>query len=78
MCDQRIYGGNVKQQIPNLAGWRERQYLSQSELARRAGISNVTVWRIEHGEAVTHRTIRRIADALGISPAELTADAIPA
>lgn len=47
---------------------RRGKDLSQSELARRAGIARVTVNRLENGQAdaVTFATINRIAEALGI------------
>ena len=53
---------------------RERRYLSQRELAERAGINRNTVWRIE-GSGLTEvhpRTIRKIAEALSVDPATLT------
>ena len=52
---------------------RERRYLSQRELAERAGINRNTVWRIE-GSGLTEvhpRTIRKIAEALSVDPASL-------
>ncbi len=53
---------------------RERQFLSQRELAESAGINRNTVWRIEvSGPTEVHpRTIRKIAEALSIDPASLT------
>jgi transcriptional regulator with XRE-family HTH domain len=53
---------------------RERRYLSQRELAERAGINRNTVWRIEgSGQTEVHpRTIRKIAEALSVEPATLT------
>jgi transcriptional regulator with XRE-family HTH domain len=53
---------------------RERRYLSQRELAERAGINHNTVWRIE-GSGLTEvhpRTIRKLAEALSVDPATLT------
>ena len=53
---------------------RERQFLSQRELAERADINRNTVWRIEaSGLTEVHpRTIRRIGEALSVDPASLT------
>ncbi|HZB08398.1 MAG TPA: helix-turn-helix transcriptional regulator [Rubrobacter sp.] len=53
---------------------RERRFLSQRELADRAGINHNTIWRIEGvGSAEVHpRTIRKIAEALSVDPASLT------
>jgi transcriptional regulator with XRE-family HTH domain len=53
---------------------RERRFLSQRELADRAGINRNTVWRIEtSGLTEVHpRTIRKIAEALSVDPATLT------
>jgi transcriptional regulator with XRE-family HTH domain len=52
---------------------RERAFLSQRELADKAGLNHNTVWRIEgSGAAEVHpRTIRKIAEALSVDPASL-------
>ena len=48
---------------------REKAKLSQEELAERSGISRVTISFIETGklESVTTKTLRQIAEALGVS-----------
>ncbi len=53
---------------------RERAFLSQRELAEKAGLNHNTVWRIEgSGSTDVHpRTIRKLAEALSIDPASLT------
>jgi transcriptional regulator with XRE-family HTH domain len=51
---------------------RERALLTQEELASRAGIGLTTLNRIENDRAEPHfRTIRKLAKALGMDPAEL-------
>jgi transcriptional regulator with XRE-family HTH domain len=51
---------------------REDQVLSQRELARMAGLTQMTVWRLENGFPEAHpQTIRKIAGALGVEPREL-------
>jgi transcriptional regulator with XRE-family HTH domain len=51
---------------------REDQVLSQRELARMAGLTQMTVWRLENGyEQAHHQTIRKIAGVLGLEPREL-------
>ena len=47
---------------------REKLMLSRSELARKAGISMITVDRIEKGKACRIDTKRRIVEALGFNP----------
>ena len=48
-----------------LAAWRRFRGLSQAELARRAGLSQVWVGRIEGGQGYgTQKTRRKLADAL--------------
>lgn len=56
---------------------RERQVLTQRELAERAGIAVDTVNRIEQWPIDNGRprvsTIRKLARALGVKPADLVA-----
>jgi transcriptional regulator with XRE-family HTH domain len=52
--------------------WRERRALSIAELALMAGTCRATLWRAEQGLSTPHpRTRRRIAAALGCSPAQI-------
>jgi DNA-binding XRE family transcriptional regulator len=46
---------------------RESMLLSKSELARKAGISVLTIGRIERGEECRMETMRKIILALGYS-----------
>lgn len=56
----------------NLRRIRLSQFLSQAELARRSGVHTLTITRLETGRtAPSTRTVRALADALGISPANL-------
>lgn len=51
---------------------RERALLTQQELADRAGIGLATLNRIENDRAEPQfRTIRKLAEALGVDPATL-------
>jgi len=51
---------------------REGKFLSHRELATRAGVSPTTVLNLEAGKAEPQRrTVRKLAAALGVSPAEL-------
>ena len=51
---------------------RERELLTQEELASHAGIGVATLNRIEKDRVEPHfRTIRKIARALGVDPKEL-------
>jgi transcriptional regulator with XRE-family HTH domain len=51
---------------------REEKVLSQRELARMAGLTQMTVWRIENGyRDARPGTIRKLAVALGVEPKEL-------
>lgn len=56
----------------NLRRLRLEQFLSQAELARRAGLHALTITRLEAGTtAPSTRTVRALADALGVEPREL-------
>ena len=51
---------------------REERVFSQRELASRAGLTQMTVWRLENGFREAHpQTIRKIAGVLGVEPREL-------
>jgi len=47
---------------------RERLMISKSELARRAGVSLVTLGRIEEGRPCRLDTKRRVVKVLGFNP----------
>jgi transcriptional regulator with XRE-family HTH domain len=54
---------------------RESKFLSQQELAERAGLSRVAITRLESGQvSAQYATIRKLAEALGVEPAELVGD----
>ena len=58
--------------VENLRRLRLERFLSQAELARRAGLHALTVARLEAGAtAPTTRTVRALAEALGVAPGEL-------
>jgi transcriptional regulator with XRE-family HTH domain len=59
--------------LPKLVELRRRRYLSQAELAEKSGVAKNTIHRLETGDATPQlRTIRKLAEALGVTPDELT------
>ena len=63
--DKKTLGGKVRR-------LREELALNQSELAARAGLTDVHVGRIERGESYPRPSTRRLlAEALGVDPKEL-------
>jgi transcriptional regulator with XRE-family HTH domain len=51
---------------------RRERMLSQAELARSAATTQATVSLLERGERTAQpRTVRKLADALGVEPREL-------
>lgn len=54
---------NIGQQIRKA---RDKQGLTQTELAAKAGVSRPTVARVELGVAISIATLEKIADALGL------------
>jgi transcriptional regulator with XRE-family HTH domain len=49
----------------------DRAYSAQ-DLANRAGVNYRTILRLEHGESEAQpRTVRKLAEALGVEPREL-------
>ena len=58
--------------IPRLRELRRQKVLSMRELEEMSGVSYNTIWRLENGvTGAQPRTIRKIAQALGVEPAEL-------
>jgi transcriptional regulator with XRE-family HTH domain len=56
----------------NLRRLRLERFLSQGELARRAGLHAVTLTRLESGTTdPSARSVRALADTLGVEPREL-------
>ncbi len=51
---------------------RTRRFLTQEELAARAGVSPATIVRVERNQAEPHiSTMRKLAEALDVDPTEL-------
>src|SRR5437762_8301277 len=58
----------------NLRRLRLERFLSQGELARRADMHPITLTRLEAGSsAPSTRSVRALADVLGVEPGELAA-----
>jgi transcriptional regulator with XRE-family HTH domain len=58
--------------VERLRELRRKKVLSTRELEEMSGVSYNTIWRLENGKTGAHpRTIRRIAEVLGVDPAEL-------
>jgi DNA-binding XRE family transcriptional regulator len=55
---------NVSNKLKSI---RESRLMSKSELARKAGVSTLTIDRIERGEKCRMETMRKIILALGYS-----------
>lgn len=52
---------------------REKRALSRKDLADRSGVSESAIYRTERGETrLRPSTIRKLANALGVEPDELT------
>jgi transcriptional regulator with XRE-family HTH domain len=58
--------------VERLKELRRERVLSLRELEEKSGVSYNTIWRLEDGRQGAHpRTIRKLADALDVKPAEL-------
>jgi HTH-type transcriptional regulator, competence development regulator len=58
--------------VRRLKELRRLRALSQEELAEESGVGRATISRIERGETGAHgRTLRRLAQALGVGVEEL-------
>jgi transcriptional regulator with XRE-family HTH domain len=62
----------VEVDADKLKALREHNVLSQRELARLAGITHTTLWRLENGHREARpETIRKLAIVLEVEPHEL-------
>ncbi len=59
-----------KNQMNSLKSYRENVFISKAELARKAGISEETITRIEKGKSCRLETKRKIILALGLELSE--------
>jgi transcriptional regulator with XRE-family HTH domain len=58
--------------VERLKELRRERVLSLRELEERSAVSYNTIWRIEDGRQGAHpRTVRKLAEALGVDPKEL-------
>lgn len=57
----------------HLKAWRRKRFVSQSELAVKAGVSKLTVTRLESGRPTRPhpRTVRKLAMALDVRPEQI-------
>lgn len=62
----------------HLKDWRMARFLTQEELAYKAGVSRPTLSRAEQGKLIYGASVRRIAAALHVQPEALLQEAPPA
>ena len=63
---------NMEVDAVKLRKLRERRALSLRELSALSGVNYNSIWRIEAGRTgAKPRTVRRLAEALGVEPYEL-------
>ena len=62
--------------LSRLKDIRLRQALSMRELSERSSVTPTTIVRAEKGRHVYSVTVRKLAKALGVSPAELRGDGV--
>jgi HTH-type transcriptional regulator, competence development regulator len=63
---------SVEVDVTKMKTLREEKVFSQRELASMAGLTQMTVWRIENGyRDARPQTIRKLARVLGVEPKEL-------
>jgi transcriptional regulator with XRE-family HTH domain len=63
--------------VPNLRAIRARRALTQGDLAARTGLSRRTVAQLEAGRPAFPTTIRKLSEALGVTPTVLMGPATP-
>lgn len=61
--------------LPHLQAWRLHRFMTQADLIARSGVSRATIVRAERGdEVVSVANIKKLADALGVTPEQLVYD----
>ncbi len=64
--------GDVRVDAEALKRLRKDRVFSQRELARTAGVTHATVWRLENGfDLARPSTVRKLAAVLGVEAREL-------
>lgn len=58
--------------VPHLKRYREWRAYSRADLAKRADLSERTIFGAEHGASISLRSLRKLADALEVEPNDLT------
>lgn len=72
---QEVVERHVMDGLSLVAAWREYLGMTQAEVARRAGMKQSAVARIERGDSRPRRaTLSRLAVAMGLSPGQLLLD----
>jgi transcriptional regulator with XRE-family HTH domain len=62
----------VRIDVHKLKALRAERALSLRELGAASGLSHNTLWQLERGREDVHpRTLRKLAEALGVEPKEL-------
>jgi transcriptional regulator with XRE-family HTH domain len=69
--DPRMPAPTSHLKLPSLQRVRVRAYLTQRQLADKAGVAMSTVARTEQGYPASLITAQRLADALGVSVEQL-------
>jgi transcriptional regulator with XRE-family HTH domain len=57
--------------VDKLRELRINKGMTQRALAKEAGISNTSLWKIEQGGGATPPTLKKLADALGVRATDL-------
>ena len=69
---QEVVEAHVLHDVPMIRAWREHLGMTQQEVCERAGLLQPALARLEGGESKPRTsTLKKIAAALGIAPAQL-------
>jgi transcriptional regulator with XRE-family HTH domain len=69
---------SIVPKVPSLRSIRESHFLTQDELAERARVNVMTISKLERGAHEARlRTIRKLAEALGVEPSALVQESCP-
>lgn len=72
LIPNEVVGMIIEQEMTPMRAWREHLGLTQTEIAKRLGITQAAYAQLEASQRPRKSTLQRVSAALGITPEQLT------